>query len=209
MKSMRVLVSGLFVAVSPLVLYLAVTRLPVVAAALVIAAWIALRTLPAAMAASSPEQRRAVIQLPAIAIGFSLLGACTQRRALLLLIPSFTQAGLAWAFARTLRSKTPLVEQFARMKKANLEPAEVTYCRTVTLVWAVYLGACALVGIALATYAPPKIWAAYTGVGTYLLVAALFAVEFVIRTIRFRSADGNVFDRTLFRFYPRQKPPAR
>jgi uncharacterized membrane protein len=198
--------SVVFIAISPVVLYVAVTRLSVMKAALVIAGWITLRTLPAALATVSRDQLIAAIKLPLVAIAFSVLGALTNNRGLLLLIPSATQLGFAWVFASSLRagSKMPLVEQFARMQKADLGEDEIKYCRTVTWIWAIYLAACAVAGMVLAWVASPEVWALFTGVGAYVLVAVLFAGEFAFRKLRFRNPEGSAIDRALFRWFPRR-----
>jgi len=193
-----------FIAISPVVLYVAVTRFSVMKAALVIAGWITVRTIPAALSTVSREQLIAAIKLPLVAIAFSVLGALTNNRALLLLIPSATQLGFAWVFGSSLRSKTPLVEQFARMQKADLSEEEVKYCRTVTWIWAIYLAACAAAGMVLAWVASPEIWALFTGVGAYVLVAALFAAEYAYRKLRFRNPEGSAVDRALARWFPRR-----
>lgn len=197
--------SVVFIAISPVVLYVAVTRFSVMKAALVIAGWITVRTLPAALGTVSRDQLIAAIKLPLVAIAFSVLGALTNNRGLLLLIPSATQLGFAWVFAASLRpgAKMPLVEQFARMQKAALGEDEIKYCRTVTWIWALYLAACAVAGIVLAWVASPEVWALFTGVGAYVLVAVLFAGEFTFRKLRFRNPEGSAIDRALFRWFPR------
>lgn len=190
------------VAISPVILYFAVTRLSVKPAALLVAGWITVRTIPAVLAASR-EQLVAALKLPFVAIVFSLLGAVTDDARFLLLLPSATQLGFAGVFAASLkRPRVPLVEQFARMQKKDLSEAEARYCRTVTAIWAVYLTACAAVGLLLAWKASPTIWALFTGAGSYVLVAALFAVEYAYRKVRFRSAEGSALERTLFRWFP-------
>ena len=196
-----------FIAVSPVVLYVAVTRLTVMTAALVIAGWVTLRTIPAALGTASREQLIAAIKLPLVAVAFSVLGAITNNRGLLLLMPSATQLGFAWVFASSLRAKVPLIEQFARIQKAELSAEEIKYCRTVTWIWAIYLAACAVTGVVLAWAASPEVWAIFTGVGSYVLVAALFAAEYSFRKLRFRSPDGSAIDRALFRWLPRRPHP--
>jgi uncharacterized membrane protein len=197
----------LAIAVSPIILYLAVTRLSVQPAAILVAGWIVLRTVPSIIATASREQLIAALKLPLVAIFFSLLGGITNDARFLLLLPSATQLGFAGVFASSLRAgRVPLVETFARMQKKNLSDAELRYCRTVTVIWAVYLTACAVSGLLLAWLASPATWAVFTGAGSYVLVAALFGVEYVFRSIRFRSAEGDVVARTLFRWFP---PSAR
>ena len=192
------------IVVSPVVLYFAVTRLSVQPAAILVAGWIVLRTVPSMVASATRAQLVAALKLPLIAVVFSLLGALTNDARFLLLLPSATQLGFAGVFASSLRhGQVPLVENFARMQKKELSDAELRYCRSVTVIWAVYLTACAVARLLLAWLASPATWAVFTGVGAYVLVAALFAVEYVVRSIRFRSAEGDAIARALFRWFPR------
>jgi uncharacterized membrane protein len=191
------------IAVSPVVLYFAVTRLSVQPAAVLVAGWILLRTVPSLVATASRQQLVAALKLPLIAIFFSLLGAVTNDARFLLLLPSATQFGFAGVFASSLRrGHVPLVESFARMQKKDLSDEELRYCRTVTVIWAVYLTACGVSGLLLAWLSSPATWAVFTGAGSYVLVAALFGAEYVFRTIRFRRADGDALARALFRWFP-------
>ena len=200
-----------FITVSPAVVYLAVTRLTVEAGAGVVAAWIALRVIPK-LIISSREERMAVLKLPAVGILFAGLGAITNDRRLLLLLPSATQFGFAWVFASSLRRpasgepSVPLVERFARMQKAVLTDEEVRYCRSVTVVWIVFLSASGVLGLLLAVLASPAVWAIFTGIGAYILVAALFGIEYAVRKVRFRSFQSSPLERVLFRFFRRLFP---
>ncbi len=182
------------IAVSPAVLYFAVTRLSVRRAAFLVAGWVALRAIPSLLLAASREQAVAALRLPLAAIFFSLLGAIANDARLLLLLPSATQFGFASVFASSMRRPgVPLVETFARMQKSGLSDDEVRYCRAVTGVWAVYLTASGVAGLLLALLASPTIWAVFTGVGSYVLVAVLFAAEYVFRQIHFRPGGRRRF----------------
>jgi uncharacterized membrane protein len=197
-----------FVALSPIVLYVAVTRLPLARGALLVVGWIALRTLPL-LVTTAREHLLEVLKLPAIAVAFALVGAATRRHELLLLLPSATQLGFAWTFGASLRSgRTPLVERFARMQIAAPTPDEVAYCRRVTQVWAVFLAFSAAAGLALACWASPEVWTLFTGVVTYVLVAALFAGEYAVRSIRFRARRITTLQRLLCRLLPPSVPRA-
>jgi uncharacterized membrane protein len=193
---------AVFVVLSPVVLYVAVTRLSVQKGAMLVVGWIALRTLP--ILYTSPRQHlRAALRLPAVAVAFAILGGVTDDRRLFLLMPSATQLGFAWTFGSTLRGegKMPLVEHFARLQKKELTPEEVTYCRSVTWVWATAMVVSAVVGLVLAWFASPEVWTAFTGVGAYALIAGLFGIEYVFRSVRFRKLRSSwaerIFDRLL------------
>jgi uncharacterized membrane protein len=95
-----------------------------------------------------------------------------------------------------------MIENFARMVKPDLPEAEVRYCRSLTKVWAAYLIAIGLGGLALAAFAPVSLWAAYAGGVSYALVGLLFAVEYVVRKAKFRDFGPNRLDAILRRVFP-------
>jgi len=70
MKTVLRILSALFIAASPFVLYWTLTRHDVAVAALILIAWVLVRTIPIFLSAKK-EQRLAAIQLPAIALGFA------------------------------------------------------------------------------------------------------------------------------------------
>lgn len=174
-----------FVLASPPVFYVLVSRLSPTAAALGVAGWILLRTAEPFLSAS-PSHRWDVVQIPLVGIAFSALSAVVGTPWILLIIPAALQFSLAFLFARSLRTGVPLVERFARLYVPNLPPDEVTYCRTLTWVWALYLACIGLVSVGFARFASPASWAIFTGVGSYGLVAVLFVIEYATRAVRFR-----------------------
>src|SRR5262249_19442022 len=152
-------------------------------------AWVVVRTIPVVLAAKR-EQQAAALQLPAIALVFACLGWISNNGTWLLVLPSATQAAFGLAFLRSL-SGTPLIEHFARLVKPELSDQQVAHCRTWTGIWGIYLLALAATGLALARWAPLTVWTVYVGVVSYVLVGVLFAVEYLIRKIRFRDYGKN------------------
>jgi uncharacterized membrane protein len=204
MKKLLGLISALFVVASPWVLYwtLSQHRIDVAAGALI--GWVILRTIPIVLSARR-EQRMAAIQLPAIALVFAVLGWLWNDASCLLVLPSATQAAFGVAFLRSL-SGVPLVEHFARMVKPELSAAELAHCRSWTRIWGGYLIALAALGLVLARWAPLAVWTVYVGAVVYVLVGALFAVEYVIRKIRFRDYSRNPLDWLLGKLFPAARP---
>ena len=200
MKTVLGVVSALFIVASPWVLYwtLSQQRIDVAAAALI--GWVILRTIPAVVSARR-EQRRAALQLPAIALVFAVLGWISDDGTWLLILPSATQGAFGVAFLRSL-SGVPLVEHFARMVKPELGADEIAHCRAWTRIWGIYLLVLAAIGLGLARWAPLAVWTGYVGVVSYVLVGALFAVEYVIRKIRFRDYGRNPLDWLLGKLFP-------
>jgi len=123
----------------------------------------------------------------------------------LLLPPVLIPAAISWTFGRTLLAgRTPLVERFARGFHAPAVPADeiLRYARRVNWAWTLLLAGVALANavlitllapgglLALAGLAPrwsvsPAAFAWFSNTGTYLLIGAMFVIEFAIRVWRF------------------------
>lgn len=200
MKTVLGILSALFILASPWVLYWTLSQQRVGVAAAVLIGWVVVRTIPVLVAARR-EQRVAALQLPAIALVFVALGWVSNNGTWLLVLPSATQATFGLAFLRSL-SGTPLIEHFARMMKPELGAPQIAHCRRWTLIWGIYLVALAAVGLALARWATLSVWTVYVGVVSYVLVGALFAVEYLIRKIRFREYGRNPLDWVLGKLFP-------
>ncbi len=135
-------------------------------------------------------------------LAFVTLGAITGDGRMLLAVPALVSLSMLAGFASTLRAgATPMAERFARLVQPELEPAEIAYCRVVTVVWCGFFLVNAGVAGALAL-GDPAWWALYTGVFAYLLVGALVTVEYVVRKARFRRYGSGLHDRFLRRLFP-------
>ena len=200
MKTVLRILSTLFLLASPWVLYWTLSRQRVGVAALTLVGWVIVRTIPIVLSARR-EQRRAALQLPAIALVFAVLGWISDDGIWLLVLPSATQGAFGIAFLRSLAG-VPLIEHFARMVKPELGPGELAHCRTWTRIWGIYLLVLAAIGLGLARWAPLRVWTGYVGVVSYVLVGALFAIEYVIRKIRFRDYGRNPLDWLLGKLFP-------
>ncbi len=200
MKTVLGAISALFIVASPWVLYWTLSQQRIDVAALTLIGWVIVRAIPIVLSARR-EQRRAALQLPAIALVFAVLGWISDDGTWLLVLPSATQGAFGLTFLRSL-SGVPLIEHFARMVKPELSPAELAHCRAWTRIWGLYLLALAAIGLCLARWAPLGVWTVYVGVVSYVLVGVLFAVEYVIRKIRFRDYGRNPLDWLLGKLFP-------
>lgn len=200
MKTLLRILSTTFVLASPWVLYWTLTQERVDIAALTLVGWVVVRTIPVLLSAKR-EQLAAALRLPAIALVFALLGWASDNGTWLLILPSATQAAFGVTFLRSLAG-TPLIEHFARMVKPTLSDAERAHCRAWTRVWGGYLLLLAALGLGFAKWTALGVWTLYSGVVSYLLVGALFAVEYVVRKIRFRDYGRNPLDWLLRMMFP-------
>ncbi len=177
--------STVLAVLSPFALYAALTRGNVREAAALVIAWVALRGTMV-LAGATGAQRLAMLPLPLLGLASAALGFLANDARFLLMLPSLTQASFALVFLASLRAgATPLVEHFARMQKPALPDDEVRYCRSVTAIWGVVLLLAAAAGVVLAFGASLATWTVFTGVGSYVLVAVVYAIEWIVRKIRF------------------------
>jgi len=144
--------------------------------------------------------------LAAAACGLYVALAAGRAVSLLLLPPVLLNGFMAWVFGRTLRDgRMPLIEIAARAMRGSEEQlgAEVVaYARGVTQAWTSLFVGLAVVNLVLAMLARPagllvvagfdpavsvplSAWSLFANLLSYLLIAALFAIEFVVRARRF------------------------
>ena len=132
------------------------------------------------------------------------LAAILEDTRFMLAYPTLVNVALLGQFAWSLVKGPPMVERFARLQVADLGPAELRYCRSVTGVWCLFFVVNGSIITALALAAPYEWWAAYASGLSYLLVGLLFTVEFVVRRLRFGRFSEGAADRFLKVFLPRR-----
>jgi len=120
--------------------------------------------------------------------GFAALLALAEGKELaLLLLPALVSLGLFGVFGATLWHGPPLIERIARrVSGVGFREEMVAHCRQATIAWCVFFVLNAGAVTALAVAAPPAWWTLYTGILSYVLMAALFAGEYAVRTARKR-----------------------
>jgi uncharacterized membrane protein len=134
----------------------------------------------------------------------------------LYLPPVIVPAFLAYVFGNTLiQGRTPLIAQLIRVLHTEgdePESAVWSYARRLTAAWTALFVALAVFNLALAALAEPdgllrasgvrpqlsvsrELWSLFTNLIEYLVVAALFLVEYAYRRLRFpRQPYRNLFD---------------
>jgi uncharacterized membrane protein len=124
----------------------------------------------------------------------------------LYLPPVVINFALAWLFGHTLvRGRVPLVERLVRVLHAGeerIDPAIIHYAGRVTLAWALLLALLGATNLVLATCVvpggflqtfgiqppievPQESWSFVANIGSYIIVGAFFAMEYLYRRRRF------------------------
>ncbi|HME68820.1 MAG TPA: hypothetical protein VKM54_03025 [Myxococcota bacterium] len=133
------------------------------------------------------EPLRPLAAQHALAGGAAVFALAGGKELALLLLPALVSLGLFAVFGATLWHGPPLIERVARrVSGAGFLEEMVLHCRQATIAWCVFFLANAAAVAGLAVAAPLAWWTFYTGVLAYTLMAALFAGEYAVRTMRKR-----------------------
>jgi uncharacterized membrane protein len=105
--------------------------------------------------------------------------------------PAVIPAVLLIVFARSLRSGAqPWVSRVATiMRGAPLPDPLVVYTRQVTWLWCIVFVVMFASAVSLAIWARPELWSLMTNVVHYVVLGAVFVLEFAYRRIRFRELE--------------------
>lgn len=153
------------------------------------------------------SQLAQVLPAPLAAVALVSLAVLVDDHRLMLALPVLVSGVLLVGFGASLRGERPMVERFARLVRGDtLIPAEVRYCRSVTVVWCVFFAVNGAVAGALAVWAPLAWWTVYAGALAYALIGAVFVIEFLVRSYRFRQYGPGLHDRIAARLFPPPVP---
>jgi uncharacterized membrane protein len=120
--------------------------------------------------------------------GALVLVACAIWSNLLLplkLYPVLVNLALLAGFGYSLTTPMSAVERMARLRGADFPPVAQAYMRTVTQVWCGFFVVNGAIALGTALWASEAVWSLYTGVISYVLMAVLFGVEYLVR-LRFK-----------------------
>jgi uncharacterized membrane protein len=127
---------------------------------------------------------------PLISAGIIIaLSATIDGRIAAKIYPVALSLAAAYAFGNSLRKPPSLIERLARIGEPDLPAAGQIYCRIVTMIWTVWLLINAAIAALLAILGSEEVWALWTGLLAYLIMAMLVGGEMLIRP-RARSRAG-------------------
>lgn len=168
----------------PFAVYFALGRVPAGAVVLAALALVAGRLWALRRTASARALTPALVM---VFTATALLGMMETRIAALA-YPVLMNLGMAAAFGLSLARPPSLVECFAALAEPPPSPAARSYMRKVSLVWCLFLCANAGLSTFTAFLGDMAVWTLYNGLVSYLLMGALFAVEYAVRR-RVRAAE--------------------
>jgi uncharacterized membrane protein len=105
--------------------------------------------------------------------------------------PAAIPAALFMLFAGSLRAgNVPLVTRIARHMHEGVLPGElVAYTRRVTLLWCFVCAGLFISAVSLALFASPALWSLMTNVFHYVVLGAVFILEYAWRRVRYRHLE--------------------
>lgn len=202
---MRVALTVVWVALTlsyPLVVYLGLQHWPPHILSIALLALLAVLTGLRWALSRSAQGPSSVPAWPLLAMGLLAMGALLRQGIYVKAVPVMVSGGMLAMFALSLWAEQSMVERFARRSDPNLTPDKVTYCRRVTIVWCCFFVLNITITLALAAAAPVAWWTLYTGLVAYVLIGALFTLEYVVRKAKFRDYGRWWHDRLLARVFP-------
>ncbi len=122
---------------------------------------------------------------------FSLLAFLDNTALPLKLYPVAVSGGLLFLFMASLYHPPTIIERLARVREPDLSPRAVAYTRKVTVAWCVFFLCNGTLGLVTALFVSDRWWALYNGLVAYLLMGAMFAIEWLMRQrMRARQASA-------------------
>lgn len=102
--------------------------------------------------------------------------------------PVLVNLAMLYTFGASLLHGPPLVERLARLREPELSPRAIAYTRRVTQAWCLFFAINGAIAGFTVLRGDPVLWALYNGVISYLLIALMFCVEWLVRR-RVQRAD--------------------
>lgn len=97
------------------------------------------------------------------------------------LYPVLVNAVLCAVFMASLFSPVSAIERIAKLREPDLPPGAVAYTRRVTQIWCGFFVFNGSMAFATAWWGSDAEWALYNGLIAYLLIGALFSIEYLVR----------------------------
>lgn len=136
-----------------------------------------------------PAPLRAAVAGAAVLFAFAV--TYSQSGTLLKLYPVAVNAALLGWGLYTLRHPPSAIERVVLKLGWPVSAPGQRYMRGVTGVWCLFFAANGIAAAVTAAWLPTSVWAWYNGAASYLLAAALFGVELVVRHFYRRHHAGS------------------
>jgi len=116
-----------------------------------------------------------------VGIIYCLSAILINNTAALLYYPVLISFSLLMVFSSSLFFPPPIIERLARLQHPDLPEQGVRYTRKVTQVWSMFFFINGCIALATALWGDFAYWSLYNGLISYLLMALLMGVEYLVR----------------------------
>ncbi|WP_295891997.1 hypothetical protein [uncultured Vibrio sp.] len=145
--------------------------------------------IASASRAKLKELKQLAIITGVTGVTLTLLGVLFKQQGWLTFYPVIVNACLFSLFFQSLKQPQTIIERLARLQEPDLPTHGVIYTRKVTKVWCAFFIVNALVAL-YTCFQSIEIWTLYNGLISYLLIGALFAIEWIVRIlVRHKNRD--------------------
>jgi len=145
---------------------------------------------------------RALLPIPVIVVSVILAGIAWDDHRAMLALPVVMSAAMLVTFVTSLFGEMPIIERFARLQNPDLPQEHLPYIRAVTIAWCGFFVLNGGLCVGLALWASLEAWALYVGLIAYVVIGALFVIEYVIRKYLFRDYGAGLHDRVISAVFP-------
>ncbi len=165
----------------PLLVYYGLLHFSVQWVGIALAVFLAARVLVLRKKLGDEQLKQSLFPALLLAILCALASVFLNQAGALKLIPTVINVAFLMGFATTLWKPPSMIERFARLQEPQLSKPAIRYTRQVTLVWCVFFIINGSIALYTALYSSIETWALYNGLIAYLLMGALFAIEYLVR----------------------------
>jgi uncharacterized membrane protein len=113
--------------------------------------------------------------------GFCLVVVVVDSEQMLRFYPVLMSLGFSALFAFSLKSKTSLIERFAKMSGQTYPNEAIQYMRNLTILWAILLLFNAVIASYTACCVSLEYWTLYNGLLAYFLLGSFALAELIFR----------------------------
>ncbi len=159
----------------PFAVYFGIQFLPVSFFGTLLALIVALRFV-----FTKPGERRSVMPVVLLLFLYAIGAAIYGKAQALLYYPALMNLTLSVLFAASVRNGDPILLRIVRARQIPMSKYGPAYLTRLTGLWSVFFFLNALVSLWTTTLTL-EAWTLYNGLVAYILVAVLFAVEFLFR----------------------------
>ncbi len=181
MRQLLTILSAIVLLAYPFAVYYGIDKFGLSIMGILLAVLFVLRIFTASKT-KLKEFKQLAITSGLIGITLIVLGVLFRSKGWLLFYPVAVNACMLIVFANSLRQPQTIIERLARLQEPELPQSGIRYTRKVTQVWCLFFLLNGLTAL-YTCFLSMEVWTLYNGLISYILIGALFAIEWVVRQV--------------------------